>query len=154
MGTLVTPVITGVRMVHYPDPTHAAGLAKTIATYQPTLLMTTPTFLAYLLRAATADDLHSLRVIGTGAEKCPEAIFSLAAEMIPEATILEGYGITECSPLVAFNRVGRVKRGSVGMPGEGVEVCVVDPDTASRCPLMPAACFWYGGRCVSRLSEP
>ena len=60
MGTLIAPVITGVRMVHYPDPTHAAGLVRTIAAYQPTLLMTTPTFLGYLLSCATAQDLRTL----------------------------------------------------------------------------------------------
>ena len=53
--------------------------------------------------------------------------------LVPQATILEGYGITECSPLVAFNQIGRIKPGSVGIPGDGVEVCVVDPD--SRQPL-------------------
>ena len=133
MGTVVAPLITGVRVVHYPDPTHAAGLLQTIRTYRPTLMMTTPTFLAYLFRCATANDLQSLRLIGTGAEKCPDSIFSRAADLVPQATILEGYGITECSPLVAFNQIGRIKPGSVGIPGEGVEVCVVDPD--SRQPL-------------------
>jgi long-chain-fatty-acid--[acyl-carrier-protein] ligase len=134
MGTLVAPVITGVRVVHYPDPTHAAGLVRTAAAYQPTLLMTTPTFLGYMLACGTSEDLRSLRVVGTGAEKCPEAMFARAAELMPEAVILEGYGITECSPLVASNQVGRIKPGSVGMLARGVEACVVDPDTGRPLP--------------------
>lgn len=133
MGTLVAPLITGMRMVHYSDPTHAAGVVRTIATYQATLMVTTPTFLGYILGCSTAKELCTLRVIVTGAEKCPEAIFARAAELMPGATILEGYGITECSPIVAANHVGRVKPGSVGTPVDCVEVCVVDPD--SRQPL-------------------
>lgn len=37
-------------------------------------------------------------------------------------TILEGYGITECAPLVAVNRPGKVKLHSVGQPVEGCQV--------------------------------
>ena len=43
--------------------------------------------------------------------------------------IVEGYGITECSPLVSINRPDRVQPGTVGFPLRGVEVRVVDPDT-------------------------
>ena len=134
MGTLLAPVITGIRMVHYPDPTHAAGLVRTASIYRPTLLMTTPTFLSHVLRCATAADLQSLRVIGTGAEKCSDAIFARATELVPNVTILEGYGITECSPMVASNRVDRRQPGSIGMPSEGVEIRVVDVDTYEPVP--------------------
>ncbi len=48
--------------------------------------------------------------------------------------ILEGYGITECSPMVASNRVDRMRTGSIGLPAEGVEVCVVDVDTHEPVP--------------------
>ena len=46
---------------------------------------------------------------------------------------MEGYGITECSPVIAANPLHRTKRGTVGRPVAGVEVCVVDPE--SRQPL-------------------
>jgi long-chain-fatty-acid--[acyl-carrier-protein] ligase len=69
----------------------------------------------------------------TGAEKCPEAVFARTRQLAPQATILEGYGITECSPVVSGNRPGLIKPGTVGLPLDGVEVCVVDPE--SHCPL-------------------
>jgi long-chain-fatty-acid--[acyl-carrier-protein] ligase len=88
-----------------------------------------------MLRVATAEDLRCVRVVVTGAEKCSEALFRRAAQMAPNATILEGYGITECSPIVSANRLDRVKSGSVGLPVLGVEICVVDPE--SKRPLPP-----------------
>ena len=99
-----------------------------------TLLITTPTFFSYMLALAKPDDLDSLRLVLTGAEKCPETIFARAAQLAPQATIVEGYGITECSPLVSVNRPDRVKPGTVGFPLRGVEVCVVDPDTRQPVP--------------------
>ena len=47
---------------------------------------------------------------------------------------MEGYGITECSPVVAGNLPAKLKPGSVGPPVEGVEVCVVDPDSHQPLP--------------------
>ena len=139
-GNIIAPLLGGIRLVCHPDPTDAPGLVRAIAAYRPTLLVTTPTFLGYIFSAADhgymvpADDLRSLRVIVTGAEKSPEAIFARGAELAPGATILEGYGITECSPIVAANQIGGVKAGTVGRPLAGVEVCVVDPESKQPLP--------------------
>ncbi len=129
LGNVLAPILGGVRAVHHPDPTDAAGLVATAAAYQTSIIVTTPTFLGYMFAVAGPDDLRSLRVVVTGAEKCPEAIFNRARELAPSAKIIEGYGITECSPVVAGNRLDRIKQGTVGPPLEGVEICVVDPDT-------------------------
>ena len=129
MGNIVAPILGGVRVVHYADPTHAAGSLQTIAAYQVTLLITTPTFFSYMLAMAKPKDLDSLHLVLTGAEKCPETLFARAAQLAPQAMIVEGYGITECSPLVSINRPDRVQPGTVGFPLRGVEVRVVDPDT-------------------------
>jgi long-chain-fatty-acid--[acyl-carrier-protein] ligase len=128
-GTLLAPILSGFRVVHHPDPTDAGGLVRTMAGYQASLLVTTPTFLSYMLSVASADDFGSVRTIVTGAEKCPETVFARTRQLAPQATILEGYGITECSPVVAGNRPGRIKPGTVGQPLDGVEVCVVDPES-------------------------
>ena len=133
LGNVVAPVLGGIRAVYHPDPTDAAGLVRTMAQYQATLLISTPTFLSFMFAIATPDDLRSVRLIVSGAEKCPEGIFSRAEELAPHAVIMEGYGITECSPVIAANPMHRTKRGTVGRPVAGVEVCVVDPE--SRQPL-------------------
>ncbi len=135
MATVLAPILGGFRVVYHPDPTDAVGLVRVIASYRATLLVTTPTFLSYMLAVASADDFRSVRTIVTGAEKCPESVFARIRQLAPEATILEGYGITECSPVVAGNRPGWIKPGTVGPPLDGVEVCVVDPE--SHCLLGP-----------------
>ena len=134
-GNIVLPLVGGVRVVHHADPTDAAGLARKIAAYQPTLLLTTPTFFSYILNAAKPDDLASLRIVVTGAEKCPDALFARAKEMTPHAMLTEGYGITECSPVVSVSRPGNLRPGTIGQPLDGVEVIVVDPDSMQPLPV-------------------
>jgi long-chain-fatty-acid--[acyl-carrier-protein] ligase len=54
--------------------------------------------------------------------------------LAPQAQITEGYGITECSPVVSVNRPEANRPGTVGQPLPGVEVCVVDLDTGDLLP--------------------
>jgi long-chain-fatty-acid--[acyl-carrier-protein] ligase len=128
-GNVLLPVVAGIRSVRHADPTDARGLVRLIEAYRPTLLFTTPTFLGYILAACSGTELTSLRKIITGAERCPDATFDACRRLAPEAVILEGYGITECSPVVAANRLDGVKAGSIGAPVSHVEALVVDPDT-------------------------
>jgi long-chain-fatty-acid--[acyl-carrier-protein] ligase len=133
-GNVVLPHLAGIRSVRYPDPTDARGLVRTIEAYRPTMVFTTPTFLGYLFAVCQGTELTSLKKIITGAEKCPDSIFERCAELAPDAQIMEGYGITECSPVVAANSYGNARYGSVGRPVKSVEVCVVDLETGQRVP--------------------
>jgi long-chain-fatty-acid--[acyl-carrier-protein] ligase len=131
---MLLPLLTGLRVVHHPDPTDAGGLGQKIAAYHPTIVLGTPTFFRYILDRATADRLASLRLVVLGAEKCPESLRQRAAELVPEAKLVEGYGITECSPIVSVNRPEANRPGTVGQPLPGVEVCVVSLDTGEMIP--------------------
>jgi long-chain-fatty-acid--[acyl-carrier-protein] ligase len=132
--TGLLPVFVGVRVVHHPDPTDAGALVRKIATYKPTLMAGTPTFVGYILDRAKPGDLDSLRIIIVGAEKCPQSLFDKAKAIAPRAELLEGYGITECSPVVSVNRPGSVKPGTIGDPLPNVEVCVTDLETKEVLP--------------------
>ncbi|HEY7315721.1 MAG TPA: AMP-binding protein [Gemmataceae bacterium] len=133
--TCLLPLMGGMRVVHHPDPTDASGLARKIGAYRPTILVGTPTFVSYILERADKEQLTSLRLIVVGAEACPPSVRQRCAEMAPSATLLEGYGITECSPVVACNTVNANRPGTLGKPLPGVEVCVVDLETDE---LLPA----------------
>ncbi len=133
-GNIVLPILSGVRCIHHPDPTDSVGLVRLTATYRPTLLFATPTFLGYMCAAADGDAMHSLRIVVTGAEKCPASVFDACTTKAPQATILEGYGITECSPVVSANRQGDNRRGSIGKPVRHIEVAIVDLETGMQVP--------------------
>jgi long-chain-fatty-acid--[acyl-carrier-protein] ligase len=134
VGNMILALAGGMRVVHHADPTDAAGLVRKIAAYKPTLLLSTPTFFSYILNAAKPADLASLRIAVTGAEKCPDALFERAKKMAPRAVISEGYGITECSPVVSVIRPDKPRRGTIGQPLDGVELLVVDPESMQPLP--------------------
>ncbi|MBI4861398.1 MAG: AMP-binding protein, partial [Candidatus Riflebacteria bacterium] len=133
--TMVTPVLAGVRVVHHPDPTDAAALARKATSYRTTILCATPTFISYILDRAAPGDLDSLRLLVAGAEKCPDHVFEKGRRLAPNASVLEGYGITECAPVVSANLEGRSRRGSIGVPLKHVEVRVVDVDDLGPVPV-------------------
>jgi acyl-CoA synthetase (AMP-forming)/AMP-acid ligase II/1-acyl-sn-glycerol-3-phosphate acyltransferase/acyl carrier protein len=129
------PLLSGAKVVHHPDPTDATGLAKKAVMYQATIIIGTPTFLSFLLSRTQAGELPKLRLIVVGAEKCPDDLFDLVAAIAPQATVLEGYGVTECSPCVAVNPVDAPRRGSIGKALPNVSVCVRDLESDA---LLPA----------------
>lgn len=128
------PILAGAKVVHHPDPTDASALARKAAAYRPTILIGTPTFAGFILNRCKPGDLDSLRLIVVGAEKCPDEIFERAKRLAPNATVLEGYGVTECSPCVAVNPVAKVKHGTIGKPLPNVAVRVVDLETNAPLP--------------------
>jgi acyl-CoA synthetase (AMP-forming)/AMP-acid ligase II/1-acyl-sn-glycerol-3-phosphate acyltransferase/acyl carrier protein len=150
-GIVVTslfPLLGGFRVVHHADPADAAGLARKIAAYRPTLLVGTPTFVGYIVARAQPGELSSLRLMVVGAEKCPRALFDACARAAPQAPLLEGYGITECSPVVASNRPEANRPGTVGQPLPGVEVRVVALETEEDVPQGQLGMLWVHGPTV------
>jgi acyl-[acyl-carrier-protein]-phospholipid O-acyltransferase/long-chain-fatty-acid--[acyl-carrier-protein] ligase len=106
-------------------------------------LLATPTFLQAYIRRCAPEDFGSLRFVMAGAEKLPERV-AVAFEDRFGIRPLEGYGCTECAPVVAvntrdfrraqFRQVG-AKRGSIGHPLPGIAVRVVDPETRRPVPV-------------------
>lgn len=131
IGVLL-PVLGGLRVVYHANPTDAWILARLTAAYRASVVCGTPTFLSGILRAAGADDLASLRLAVTGAEKCPERVYEMFAERCPHATVVEGYGVTECSPIISVNDLDHPQHGTIGRVLPSYEYALVDVDSGER----------------------
>lgn len=132
--TTFLPLLTGVRVVHHPDPTDAGNLVHKIKAYGVTVLVGTPTFVHYILERASSDSLASLRLVVVGAEKCPPALIERCRQQSPKTRIVEGYGITECAPVVSVNPPAAPRDGSIGKALPGVAVRVVDLEHGAALP--------------------
>jgi acyl-[acyl-carrier-protein]-phospholipid O-acyltransferase/long-chain-fatty-acid--[acyl-carrier-protein] ligase len=138
--TLWLPAIVGVGVAYHPSPLDLTAVSELVRDYQVTFLLATPTFLQAYTRRCLPEDFGSLQFVVVGAEKLPEPL-ALAFEDRFGIRPLEGYGCTECSPVVAvnsrdfrapgFRQVGS-KRGRIGHPLPGVSVRIIDPDTHER----------------------
>ena len=150
------PLLGGPRVVTYPNPLDAQKLIETIERHKLQLLITTPTFLRAFLRKAKPEQLRSLKMVVTGAEKLPldllkefEAKFGIQ--------VSEGYGMTEASPVVAVNLfdeppsrmnpdgvLGR-RIGSVGRMVPGIAARIRDPETGGELGLFQSGMLWLRG---------
>ncbi len=91
-----------------------------------TVFQGVPTMYMALLAAGRGGaDISSLRVCVSGGAALPGEVLTTFAEIFG-ATILEGYGLSETSPVASFNHVGNTRAGSIGHPVEGVEMKIVD----------------------------
>ncbi len=143
MAALWMPATNGVGVVYHPNPLDAQVIGELVEKYRVTFLIATPTFLQAYMRRCTPESFGSLQYVLVGAEKLPERV-SLAFEDTFGIRPLEGYGCTECSPVVTvngrdyrapgFRQVGG-RRGKIGHPLPGVSVRVVDLDTGQ--PVAP-----------------
>jgi long-chain acyl-CoA synthetase len=89
-----------------------------------------PTMYAAMLHDPRADetDTSALEVCVSGGAAMPVEIMR-AFEQKFGCQILEGYGLSETSPLASFNRRDRERKpGSIGLPIDGVEMRVIDDD--------------------------
>src|SRR5207248_1691879 len=154
--TLWYPLIEGVRIVTYPNPLEVAKNAALIGKYKLTLLLATPTFLRGYLRKAEPQQLRSLRLIITGAEKLPQDLAATFEERFNQR-VFEGYGLTETSPVISTNlpeprsrRRGEQvqpssRLGSVGKMAPGIAAEIRNPETGQKLSLHETGMIWFRG---------
>ncbi len=122
----------GSRIALNPDPRDQKSLFDIIRDTKPAMFPGVPTMYMRLLERADledyARDLKSIRFCNTGAAAMPPEVLHEFEERTG-CVIVEGYGLTECSPVTHSNPIGGLRKiGSVGMPLPDTEVRIVDSD--------------------------
>ncbi|MGC1302509.1 MAG: acyl-[ACP]--phospholipid O-acyltransferase, partial [Caulobacteraceae bacterium] len=119
-GGMLLPLLNGVRTLLYPNPLHYGTIPAFAYDAGATILFGSDTFLAGYARMAQSYDFYSLRYIFAGAERVkPETRAAFADKF--GLRILEGYGATECAPVIAVNTPMHFRAGSVGRLLPGIE---------------------------------
>jgi acyl-[acyl-carrier-protein]-phospholipid O-acyltransferase / long-chain-fatty-acid--[acyl-carrier-protein] ligase len=113
------PLLSGMRTVLYPSPLHYKQVPELIAKTGANVLFATDTFLQGYARAAGPGELKTVRYVVAGAEKIKDQTRATWAQF--GATVLEGYGATECSPVLACNLPYSNGPGTVGPLLPGIE---------------------------------
>lgn len=157
--TLWYPLIYGLHLVTYPSPLEVKKLAELVEKHRVSLMIATPTFLRGYLRGVNREQLASLKLVVTGAEKLPATV-SEAFETKFGKRVLEGYGLTETSPVSNVNLPdptplgdedkGYVwlpshRQGSVGQLLHGMALRITHPETGAPQSLHESGMIWFKG---------
>ncbi|WP_255558869.1 AMP-binding protein [Horticoccus luteus] len=154
--TLWYPLLRGCQVVTVPSPLDTRKIIDAISEEGATVLVGAPTFIRPILRKAKPEELRSLDLVVTGAEKLPQDLYDKFLEQF-HIEILQGYGLTETTPVSNVNQphppvtsataqpqVGK-RPGSTGRLLPGMTVRIVDPETAEEMPAGEPGIVWFRG---------
>jgi acyl-[acyl-carrier-protein]-phospholipid O-acyltransferase / long-chain-fatty-acid--[acyl-carrier-protein] ligase len=118
-GGVLLPILTGMKAFQYPSPLHVKQIPQLIADTHASILLATDTFVNQYARACEGGELSGLKFIVCGAEKVREETHHLIHARFGPIPVMEGYGATEASPVIAVNKPDDNRPGTVGglLPG-------------------------------------
>jgi acyl-[acyl-carrier-protein]-phospholipid O-acyltransferase/long-chain-fatty-acid--[acyl-carrier-protein] ligase len=154
--TLWYPILRGCRVVTVPSPLDTRKIVEAIQQEKATVMVGAPTFIRPFLKKATKEELKTLNLVVTGAEKLPMDLYEAFLQQFG-IEILQGYGLTETTPAASINQYhppittttaehqeGK-RTGAVGRLLPGSTACIVDPDTGAVLPMTSTGMLWLKG---------
>jgi acyl-[acyl-carrier-protein]-phospholipid O-acyltransferase / long-chain-fatty-acid--[acyl-carrier-protein] ligase len=118
-GSLL-PILNGIKIMIFPSPLQYKVIPEVIYDRGCTVLFATNTFLNNYAKFAHPYDFYKLRLVVAGAEKLNDEVRKIYMDKFG-IRILEGYGTTECAPVLSANTPMANLNGSVGQFVPGVE---------------------------------
>lgn len=154
-ATLWYPILAGLDLVTYTSPLENKRIAELVHQHKVNLLLSTPTFLRGYMKRVEPEQLASLSLVVTGAEKLPDA-FADAFEEKFNIRPQEGYGLTETSPATNLNLpdleaaanavvMPSTRKGSVGQMLPGIAVRLTNPATEKSITVDQQGLIWLKG---------
>ncbi|MDP2137516.1 MAG: AMP-binding protein [Candidatus Didemnitutus sp.] len=154
--TLWYPILRGCQVVTIPSPLETRKIVEAIHQEKATVMVGAPTFIRPFLKKGTREELKSLHLVVTGAEKLPMELYDAFLEQLG-IEVLQGYGLTETTPVASVNQHNPPvntsvaepqdgkRTGSVGRLLPGVTARIVDPDTGDELPMSSTGMLWLKG---------
>ena len=131
-ANLWVPLIEGMTLVTYANPLDFKIISDIVREEKVTIMAGTPTFFWGYLRNSQPGDFKSVRIMLSGADKCPEAL-RVGFLKKHSKTLLEAYGTTETSPGITVNTLAFNRPGSTGRPLDGVQIRIEHYETGEAC---------------------
>jgi acyl-[acyl-carrier-protein]-phospholipid O-acyltransferase/long-chain-fatty-acid--[acyl-carrier-protein] ligase len=119
-GGVLLPLVEGLRAFQYPSPLHYKIIPGLVRETKASVLLSTDTFVNQYARSSQADDLSALEFVVCGAERVRPETHDLLRDRFG-VMLVEGYGVTEASPVVAVNKPEDNRPGTVGQLLPGVD---------------------------------
>lgn len=120
-GGVMLPILNGMKAFQYPSPLHIKQIPPLVKDSKASILLATDTFINQYARSAEPDELGGLKFVVCGAEKVRDETHNLIGSKFGPIPLLEGYGATEASPVIAVNKPNDNRRGTVGGLLPGIE---------------------------------
>jgi acyl-[acyl-carrier-protein]-phospholipid O-acyltransferase/long-chain-fatty-acid--[acyl-carrier-protein] ligase len=141
--TLWFPLVKRIGVAYHTSPLEGPAIGSLVREFGATVLLATPTFLRIYVRSVLPDDFGSLEHVVVGAEKLRDDLRESFRGKFG-ITPVEGYGCTECAPVVSLNapdfrargivQIG-TRPGTIGQPLPGLSIRIVDPETREPLPI-------------------
>jgi len=131
-----SPIYQRSTMIMIPDPRDIHAVINAIEKYRPILFPGVPTMYIALINTPGIEkhNLHSIRLCVSGASALPVEV-QKRFEALTGGRLVEGYGLTETSPVTHTNPLddpNKNRPGSIGLPYPDTEAKIVDLETGKR----------------------